>query len=42
MSALAATYGRWEAFKYLAEENIRQMDAELSGKKNVPQAPPLQ
>jgi glyoxylase-like metal-dependent hydrolase (beta-lactamase superfamily II) len=37
MPALTAKYGNWEAFKYLARPNILDMDAELSGKKRIPQ-----
>jgi cyclase len=36
LPALAAKYGQWEYFKFLAPLNIEQMDAELSGKKIVP------
>jgi hypothetical protein len=42
MPALTGRYGQWEAFKYLAEPNILQMDAELSGTKRLPQAKPIQ
>ena len=38
--ALSARYDRWEFFKYLAKLNILQTDAELSGKKRIPQAQP--
>ncbi len=37
MPALATTYGSWEAFKYLARLNLLETDAELSGKKRIPQ-----
>jgi cyclase len=37
MPALAAKYGSWEAFKYLARLNLLETDAELSGKKRIPQ-----
>ena len=30
-------YGQWDYFTFLAEPNIRDMEAELSGKKRVPQ-----
>jgi cyclase len=40
-SALSKRYGRWEAFKYLARPNIVETDAELSGKKRIPQAQPV-
>jgi glyoxylase-like metal-dependent hydrolase (beta-lactamase superfamily II) len=42
MPALSGKYGHWEAFMYLAEPNILQMDAELSGKKRIPQVQPMQ
>ena len=34
--ALAASYGEWAFFEYLAALNIRQVDEELSGTKRVP------
>ena len=37
MPALAAKYGEWDYFKFLAPLNIEQVDAELSGKKQLPQ-----
>jgi cyclase len=37
MPALASKYGNWEAFKYLAKSNLLETDAELSGKKRIPQ-----
>jgi cyclase len=37
LPALAAKYGQWDFFKFLAPRNIAEMDAELSGKKRVPQ-----
>jgi glyoxylase-like metal-dependent hydrolase (beta-lactamase superfamily II) len=40
MSALSDKYSRWDAFKYLARLNILETDAELSGKKRIPQAQP--
>ena len=39
--ALAGKYGQWEGFEYLAEPSILQMDAELSGKKRIPQPQPM-
>ena len=38
MPALSDKYNRWDAFKYLARPNILETDAELSGKKRIPQA----
>ncbi|RPI53934.1 MAG: MBL fold metallo-hydrolase [Acidobacteria bacterium] len=37
MPALGDKYSRWDGFQYLARPNILQMDAELSGKKRIPQ-----
>ncbi len=37
MPALKKNYGQWDFFQFLAEPNIRDMEAELSGKKRVPQ-----
>jgi cyclase len=37
LPALGAKYGKWEYFSYLAPLNIEHMEAELSGKKRVPQ-----
>ena len=37
LPALATKYGSWEAFKYLARLNLLETDAELSGKKRIPQ-----
>ncbi len=37
LPALDAKYGKWEYFSYLAPLNIEHMEAELSGKKRVPQ-----
>ena len=37
LPALGAKYGEWGYFKYLAPLNIEHMEAELSGKKRVPQ-----
>jgi hypothetical protein len=37
LPALTAKYGTWDFFKFLAPRNILEMDAELSGKKRVPQ-----
>jgi cyclase len=36
--ALTAKYGQWPFFQYGAKPNILDMDAELSGKKRIPQA----
>jgi glyoxylase-like metal-dependent hydrolase (beta-lactamase superfamily II) len=38
MPALTEKYGQWDVFKYLAKPNILQTEAELSGKKRIPQA----
>ncbi len=38
MSSLTPKYGRWDAYSYLAKPNIVDVDAELSGKKRIPQA----
>ena len=38
--ALSGKYGQWEGFKYLAEPSVLQMDEELSGRKQIPQAKP--
>jgi len=40
MPALSDKYSRWDYFKYLARLNILETDAELSGKKRIPQAQP--
>jgi glyoxylase-like metal-dependent hydrolase (beta-lactamase superfamily II) len=40
MPALNDKYSSWEAFKYLARPNILETDAELNGKKRLPQAEP--
>jgi glyoxylase-like metal-dependent hydrolase (beta-lactamase superfamily II) len=37
LPALKEKYGAWEGFEYLAPLNIVQADAELSGKKRIPQ-----
>ncbi len=37
LPALGAKYGEWGFFKDLAPLNIEQMEAELSGKKRIPQ-----
>ena len=37
LPALKKNYGEWDFFAFLAEPNIRDMEAELSGKKRVPQ-----
>ena len=36
--ALSDRYSRWDSFNYLARPNILDTDAELSGKKRIPQA----
>jgi cyclase len=40
MPALTDKYGQWDFFKYLAPLNIQETEAELSGKKRIPQPPP--
>ena len=40
VSALAPKYGKWDYFDFLAPLNVEQMDAELSGKKQIPQPLP--
>lgn len=37
LPALRTKYGKWEYFDYLATLNIEQMEAELTGKKRIPQ-----
>ena len=37
MPAVTAKYGQWDFFQYLAKPNIVDVDAELSGKKRIPQ-----
>jgi len=37
LPALKKNYGQWDSFAFLAEPNIRDREAELSGKKRVPQ-----
>jgi len=39
MPALTEKYGQWDFFKYLAERNIQEIDAELKGTKRIPKAP---
>jgi len=39
--ALTGKYGQWEGFEYLAEPSILQMEAELSGRKRIPQPQPM-
>jgi hypothetical protein len=34
-------YGQFELFEYLAPRNIAEAEAELGGKKRVPQASPV-
>ena len=36
MPQLSEKYGRWEFFQYAAKPNILLTDAELSGKKRIP------
>ena len=38
MPELAGKYGKWNAFTYFAKASIVQTEAELSGKKTIPQA----
>lgn len=38
MPALTEKYGRWDGFEYFIKPNILDMDAELRGKKRIPQA----
>jgi cyclase len=40
LPALSDKYNGWDFFKYLARPNILETDAELSGKKRIPQALP--
>ena len=37
LPTLKKTSGQWAFFAFLAEQNIRDMEAELSGTKRVPQ-----
>jgi glyoxylase-like metal-dependent hydrolase (beta-lactamase superfamily II) len=37
IAALTDKYNRWDGFKYLARVNVIETDAELSGKKRIPQ-----
>jgi hypothetical protein len=39
MTPLTEQYGQWDYFTYLAQPNILEMDAELRGKKRIPEAP---
>jgi cyclase len=41
LPAMTAKYGSWDFFKFLAPNNIREMEAELSGTKRIPQPPPV-
>jgi len=41
MPALSDKYSRWDSFMYLARPNILETDAELSGKKRIPQVQPI-
>jgi hypothetical protein len=36
MPDLKAKYGQWDFFQFLSTPNIREADAELSGKKRIP------
>jgi hypothetical protein len=38
MAQLSKKYGEWNFYKYFAKSNIRDMAAEIQGKKRVPQA----
>jgi hypothetical protein len=38
-SAVQKKYGQWNFFKYFAKRNILDVEAELSGKKKIPQSP---
>jgi hypothetical protein len=40
MPTLSEKYGEWDFFKVLAQRNILDTDAELSGRKRIPQAQP--
>ena len=40
MPSLSDKCNRWDAFSCLARPNILEMEAELSGKKRIPQAQP--
>ena len=40
MPKLGARYSSWNGFEYAARPNILEMDAELRGKKRIPQADP--
>jgi cyclase len=40
MPALRERYGQWNFSEYVAKENLRQIDAELSGKKRIPSPTP--
>jgi cyclase len=39
LPTLTEKYGQWDFFKYFAQPNILETDAEMSGKKRIPQAP---
>ena len=41
MPALSDKYSRWDSFMYLARPNILETDAELTGKKRIPQVQPI-
>jgi hypothetical protein len=36
--AVQEKYGQWNFFKYFAKRNILDVEAELNGKKKIPQA----
>jgi hypothetical protein len=36
--AVQQNYGQWNSFKYFAKRNILDVEAELSGKKKIPQS----
>jgi hypothetical protein len=38
MPALKEKYGQWDFYNYLAAPNILDMEAEVAGKKRIPQA----
>ncbi|HEY6507407.1 MAG TPA: MBL fold metallo-hydrolase, partial [Vicinamibacterales bacterium] len=40
MPGLSDRYSRWDGFEYASRPNILETDAELRGKKRIPQAPP--
>jgi hypothetical protein len=40
MPELTGEYGKWNAFTYFAKASILHTEAELSGKKKIPQGNP--